>query len=67
MMKTMHTSAAQTLYVGDSDVDVLTARNAGVISVGVAWGFRGADELRQAGADHIIDSPSQLPKLAEEA
>lgn len=67
MMKTMHTSASQTLYVGDSDVDILTARNAGVISVGVAWGFRGADELRQAGADHIIDTPSQLPTLAKEA
>ena len=67
MMKTMHTSASQVLYVGDSNVDILTARNAGVTSVGVSWGFRGADELRQAGADHIIDTPSQLPTLAKEA
>ena len=66
MMESMHISVPQTLYVGDSDVDVLTAHNAGVVSVGVAWGFRGAEELRSAGADHIIDSPSQLPTLADE-
>ncbi|OXS27827.1 MAG: phosphoglycolate phosphatase [Desulfovibrio sp. MES5] len=66
MMESMRISVPQTLYVGDSDVDVLTAHNASVVSVGVAWGFRGAEELRRAGADHIIDSPSQLPTLAEE-
>lgn len=66
MMESMHISVPQTLYVGDSDVDVLTAHNAGVVSVGVAWGFRGAEELRSAGADHIIDCPSQLPTLADE-
>lgn len=67
MMQIMHISVAKALYVGDSNVDILTARNAGVTSVGVSWGFRGADELRQAGADHIIDNPSQLPTLAKEA
>ncbi|MDD4701075.1 MAG: HAD family hydrolase [Desulfovibrio sp.] len=67
MMQTMHTSASQALYVGDSNIDILTARNAGVTSVGVSWGFRGAEELRKAGADHIIDTPSQLPTLAKEA
>ncbi len=43
-----------TLYVGDSGVDMLTARNAGVESVGVAWGFRSEEELREHGAVHIV-------------
>ncbi len=66
MAETMHTSVARVLYVGDSDVDVQTARNAGTTSVGVAWGFRGPAELRAAGADHIIDTPSQLIELTVE-
>lgn len=52
-------------YVGDSDVDVLTAKNAGVVSVGVAWGFRGREELESADADIILESPEDLPTLLE--
>lgn len=48
------------LYVGDSDVDMNTATNAGVESVGVSWGFRGEEELKKAGADYIIQKPSEL-------
>ena len=44
---------ANALYVGDSGVDMLTARHAGVESVGVTWGFRPVEELQQAGACHI--------------
>ncbi len=66
MAEEMHTPVARVLYVGDSDVDVQTARNAGTKSVGVAWGFRGPAELRAAGADHIIDTPSQLIELTAE-
>lgn len=43
-----------TLYIGDSGVDMQTARNAGVESVGVTWGFRGEEELREHGAMHIV-------------
>ena len=53
----------QAIYVGDSNVDIQTAKNAGVASVGVAWGFRGEDELRAAGADFIIHSPDELVNL----
>lgn len=49
-----------TLYIGDSDVDVYTAHNSGLTCVGVAWGFRGKEELRAAGADILIDTPSEL-------
>ena len=51
---------SRTVFVGDTAVDIETARNAGMISVGVTWGFRGRAELRDAGANHIIDKPAEL-------
>ena len=45
------------LFVGDSDVDVMTAHNAGMKAAGVTWGYRGRDILVSAGADHIVDVP----------
>ncbi len=48
------------IYVGDSDVDVLFAHNAKVQAVGAAWGFRGIDELDEAGADYVINYPTDL-------
>ena len=50
----------ETLYVGDSDVDVAFAHAAGVKVCGVSWGFRGADELIAAGADYIAYSIEEL-------
>ena len=54
---------AETLYVGDSCVDMQTARNGGLRSVGVSWGFRPRAELEQNGATFIIDCPAQLLDL----
>lgn len=51
---------SEVLYVGDSDVDVIFAHNAGIKVCGVSWGFRGAEELRRAGADVIVDSAEEL-------
>lgn len=53
----------QIVYLGDSDVDMETAHNAGMLAVGAAWGFRGPGELAQAGADHIIEAPLDLLAL----
>ncbi len=53
-------SPAQTLYVGDSDVDVHTGHNAGMKVAGAAWGFRGEAELRAAGADFIVFKPEEI-------
>lgn len=47
-------------FVGDSGVDVTTARAAGMRAVGVTWGFRPRAELEAAGADAIVDRPEQL-------
>lgn len=52
-------------YLGDSDVDILTAKNAGVAAVGAAWGFRGKKELEEAGADIILETPAEIPSLLE--
>lgn len=48
------------LYVGDSSIDVETAKRACVESIGVSWGFRPATELRRANADFVIDAPSEI-------
>lgn len=53
------------LYIGDSDVDMETAKRAEVVAIGVSWGFRSREILEQAGADHIIDTPCQLLNLVE--
>lgn len=52
------------LYVGDSGVDMETARRACLESVGVTWGFRPVSELRSAYADHIVSSPEEILRIA---
>ena len=48
------------VYVGDSDVDIMTARNSGLPSISVLWGFRDRDFLIQHGAETFISAPSEL-------
>lgn len=48
------------LFVGDSDVDMMTARNAGMRAIGVSWGFRPVEELNWAGAEVILETPADL-------
>ena len=48
------------IYVGDSDVDVQTAHNAGIPCISVLWGFRNRDFLLQHGAQRFIESPEEL-------
>jgi phosphoglycolate phosphatase len=55
--------AARTALVGDSSVDMQTARNAGMLAVGAAWGFRGQAELQEHGADVVLDVPEVLPGI----
>lgn len=52
--------AKQTLFVGDSDVDIQTARNAGLPGIIVTWGFCTLDELTENGAEHLVDTPDAL-------
>ena len=57
------TDKKKVLYVGDSQVDVQTAKNAGLNMVTVLWGFRDKDELIEAGATHFIEKPMELLKF----
>ena len=52
--------AKEALYVGDSDVDVMTGNNANMDMLAVSWGFRDVDVLREAGARAIVDTPKQM-------
>ncbi len=60
------TRKADVLYVGDSGVDMETARRACVDSVGVTWGFRPVSELRKAYANYIVNSPEDIFRIATE-
>ena len=51
------------LYVGDSGVDMRTAKNAGLVSAGVLWGFRKEEELISEGAVYICKEPSDIAEL----
>ncbi|MDD3692397.1 MAG: HAD family hydrolase [Oscillospiraceae bacterium] len=53
----------RSLFVGDSDVDMYTAANAGLKGAGALWGFRGREELMAAGADYLLESPAQILHL----
>ena len=53
----------ETLYVGDSGVDMQTAINAGVTSCGVTWGFRPRTELESFHPDHIVDNAEEIKLL----
>lgn len=54
---------SEALYVGDSEVDVQTAQNAGLEMVGVTWGYRSRETLVSAGANHIVEKPEKLLDL----
>ncbi len=57
------TRKADVIYIGDSAVDIETARRAGVAAVGVSWGFRPVDEIKSAHPDYLIDDPAELFSL----
>ena len=54
------------IYVGDSEVDVLTAQNAGVSCLSVLWGFRDRWEMEAVGGCHFCENPGDLPAAIKE-
>lgn len=52
-----------TVFVGDADTDILTAKNAGLVSIGVLWGFRDREVIEEAGAEYIVENANDLEKL----
>ena len=55
----------ETLYLGDMDVDLQFAQNAGVPCIGCGWGYRGEAFLREAGADTVLSHPTELLKVLQ--
>ena len=60
LMKDLGADTSSTLFVGDSDVDILTGHNAGLPAMGALWGFRGRAELTAAGADALAAVPADI-------
>ena len=53
------------IYVGDSEVDVRTAKNAGMVCLSVTWGFRDEEEIRTAGGSNFCRNVENLPEMIE--
>ena len=62
---TLGVDPRRVFMVGDSPMDVETARNAGMIAVAVTWGFRDRPELKAVRPDFLVDDPDEIPDLAE--
>ena len=63
LMGELGAAEEDTLFVGDSSVDIRTAKNGGLTSCGVLWGFRTRRELEEEGADFIAETARELVEL----
>lgn len=63
VMKELNVKENECIYIGDSNVDMKTAQNANLKSIGVSWGFRGRKELEEAGADFVVDNVSEIEEI----
>lgn len=62
-LRTLGTQASDAVYVGDSDVDLATAKNSGLDGIIVTWGFRDREFLESQGADVFADTPEKVREL----
>ena len=62
-IKELGSDINESIFVGDSETDVQTAKNAGLPCIGVTWGFRTRNVLINEGADYIIDTPEEILDL----
>ncbi len=63
MLDELGLSPSETVWIGDSDVDIQSARNLGCTSVAVSWGFRSRESLVAAAPDYLLDSPKEILKI----
>jgi len=66
IVETLKVSKEEMLYIGDSGVDMKTALNANIKSVGCKWGFRDEETLKENKATYIIDNPKQIIEIVKE-
>lgn len=62
VMRILEVGKNETVYVGDSDVDIKTAKNAGIPCISVTWGFRDRNFLLNSGAQNLADKPEEILK-----
>ena len=60
MLRTLGVDRASAIYIGDSDVDIDTAKNAGMDSISVLWGFRDREFLVEHGAVRFVGTPREI-------
>jgi phosphoglycolate phosphatase len=65
-MRELGSDRQECIYVGDSDVDVATARNTGIPCISVSWGFRTHEELLASGATLFVKDPMEIPELLKQ-
>lgn len=65
-LELLSVSADDAVYVGDSEVDIATAKNAGLDCISVLWGFRSEELLREKGATRFVHSPSEIFSIVSE-
>ena len=58
-------SPLECVFIGDSGMDMAVAKNAKLVSIGVLWGFRAEDELRNNGADYIVSRPQEIAEIID--
>ena len=66
VMRAVNASPETTVYIGDSEVDIQTAQNAGVDCISVPWGFKDEAFLRSNGATRIARTPAEILKICLE-
>ena len=64
-VKQMGLTVADCVYIGDTEVDLVTAKNAGMACIAVSWGFRSREQLIASGATRIAATAEELEKLLE--
>lgn len=62
-LEQLHVSKEKAVYIGDSDVDVATARNSNLDMIAVDWGFRTREFLVEQGAEIIVSKPEEILEL----
>lgn len=63
IVKCLDSSCENTYFIGDTKIDMQTAKNANMNAIGVLWGFRDEKELRDFGADFIVSNPLEILKI----
>ena len=63
ILSSLQISRARAVYIGDSDVDIATARNAGMDEIIVTWGFKDLDFLQEMGAECLVSEPREILDL----